>query len=53
MLQEMPGCYIWLGTGNLKKNAACLHSTNYDFNDNVLPIGAAYWVKLVEKELSI
>ena len=53
MLQEMPGCYIWLGTGNLKKYTACLHSTNYDFNDNVLPIGAAYWIKLVEKELSI
>ena len=53
MLQELPGCYIWLGTGNLKKESACLHSSNYDFNDAVLPIGAAYWIKLVEKELSI
>ena len=53
MLQKLPGCYIWLGTGNSKKITPCLHSSNFDFNDDVLKIGAAYWIKLVEKELSI
>ena len=53
MLQKLPGCYIWLGTGNSKGITPCLHSSNFDFNDNVLKIGAAYWIKLVEKELSI
>ena len=53
MLQKLPGCYIWLGTGNSKGITPCLHSSNFDFNDDVLTIGASYWIKLVEKELSI
>ncbi len=43
MLEQQPGAYIWLGAG---KDRAGLHSSNYDFNDELLPIGAAYWVKL-------
>ena len=50
MLQERPGCYVWLGVGSTEKDCM-LHSSNYDFNDDVLPIGASYWVKLVENEL--
>lgn len=45
MLEQQPGAYIWLGAG---KNRAGLHSPNYDFNDDLLPLGAAYWVKLAE-----
>ena len=53
MLQAKPGCYVWLGTATGKGDEECmLHSSNYDFNDDVLPTGAAYWVKLVENELS-
>ena len=53
MLQAKPGCYVWLGTGPGMGDAGCmLHSSNYDFNDDVLPTGAGYWVKLVENELS-
>ena len=53
MLQAKPGCYVWLGTGPGKGNTGCmLHSSNYDFNDDVLPTGAGYWVKLVENELA-
>ena len=33
------------------ENGCTLHSSNYDFNDDVLPIGAAYWATLVENEL--
>ena len=44
MLQARPGAYIFLGNGNSSE----LHSDSYDFNDDVLPVGISYWVKLVE-----
>ena len=52
MLQEKPGCYIWIGNGP-SAGSCLLHNPNYDFNDEILSIGAAYWVKLVETVLSI
>jgi len=54
MLQEKPGCYVWLGIAAAEKEDGCmLHSSNYDFNDEVLTIGASYWAKLVENNLQI
>lgn len=50
-LEKIPGAYIILGQESKEKSAA-LHSPNYDFNDDVLPIGASYWVKLVETILA-
>lgn len=50
MLQQKPGCYIWIGNGSSEGNCL-LHNPSYDFNDEILPLGAAYWVKLVENEL--
>lgn len=50
MLAARPGCYVWLGSGG-DGPVAGLHSPTYDFNDRVLPIGASYWVRLVEQEL--
>ena len=51
MLEARPGCYVWLGIGPGKGEAGCmLHSSRYDFNDDVLPTGASYWMKLVENE---
>jgi len=50
MLQQKPGCYIWIGNGSSDGNCL-LHNPNYDFNDKILPLGAAYWAKLVENEL--
>ena len=47
MLQEKPGCYIWIGNGS-SENSCLLHNPHYDFNDEILVIGAAYWVKLVD-----
>jgi hippurate hydrolase len=54
MLREKPGCYVWLGNGKAgEKNAedasspCALHNPRYDFNDDVLPIGIAYWTELV------
>lgn len=46
-LLERPGAYIWIGNGDLN-NSHALHSPYYDFNDEILPLGAAYWVKLVQ-----
>ena len=48
MLQARPGSYIWLGAGETHPN---LHSPHYDFNDDLLPIGASYWARLVEETL--
>jgi len=52
MLQQKPGCYIWIGNGSSQGNCL-LHNPHYDFNDEILPLGAAYWVKLVENELPV
>ncbi len=52
MLQARPGCYVWLGIGPGKGEFGCmLHSSHYDFNDDVLPTGASYWATLVKNEL--
>ena len=52
MLEKRPGCYVWLGIAPKEGvSAELLHSSRYDFNDDVLTIGASYWVKLVENEL--
>ncbi len=48
MLQEKPGCYLWIGNGP-SANSCLLHNPHYDFNDDMLPIGAAYWVTLVRQ----
>ena len=47
MLQEKPGAYIWIGNGD-GEGSCSVHNPGYDFNDNVAPIGATYWVNLVE-----
>ena len=58
MLQAKPGCYVFLGNGDGAHRAGghglgpCqLHNGSYDFNDQLLPIGASYWVRLVEMGL--
>ncbi|HET7260368.1 MAG TPA: M20 aminoacylase family protein [Casimicrobiaceae bacterium] len=50
MLQARPGCYVWLGSG-AGDNPPGLHNPRYDFNDEVLAIGASYWVTLAEQQL--
>ena len=48
MLQQKEGAYIWLGAGKDSQN---LHSPLYDFNDDLLPMGASLWVRMVEAKL--
>ena len=49
-LQERPGAYIWIGNG-APAGGAMLHNPHYDFNDEILPLGASYWVRLAENVL--
>ena len=51
MLQEKPGSYIWIGNGD-EKGSCMLHNPGYDFNDEILPIGATYWVEMAQEILS-
>ena len=47
LLNEKPGAYLYIGQKD-KNHSAHLHTTKYDFNDNLSPIGVNYWVKLVQ-----
>jgi hippurate hydrolase len=48
----IPGCFFLLGNGKEGKNGRPLHSSDYDFNDQLLPIGADFWAALVRDRLS-
>ncbi|HRC60196.1 MAG TPA: M20 aminoacylase family protein [Candidatus Propionivibrio aalborgensis] len=50
MLQEKPGCYVWLGNGP-GAGGCTLHNPHYDFNNELIPYGISYWVRLVETAL--
>lgn len=52
MLNERPGCYIFLGNGMPgEKGGVMVHNPEYDFNDNAIPYGVSYWAELVETQL--
>lgn len=52
MLERVPGSYLLIGNGEGAGPGACMvHNPAYDFNDDNLPVGAAYWVMLAEKFL--
>ena len=48
MLNARPGNFIFVGNGD----TAGLHHPKYDFNDEAIPFGTSYWVRLVERRLS-
>jgi len=50
MLNEKPGCYVWLGNGP-GTGGCTLHNPHYDFNDEILLPGISYWVRLVQRAL--
>ena len=52
MLQARPGAYVFLGQGGLA-GGCMLHNPNYDFNDEVIPLGAGYLAALVEESLPL
>ncbi|HXQ84150.1 MAG TPA: M20 aminoacylase family protein [Xanthobacteraceae bacterium] len=48
MLNERPGAFIFVGNGD----SAGLHHPAYDFNDETIPVGTSYWVRLAETALA-
>ena len=59
MLQARPGCYIFIANGEGAHREighgggpCTLHNPSYDFNDDLIPLGATYWVRLAEQWLS-
>jgi hippurate hydrolase len=52
MLQAKPGAFARLGQGGAE-DGAFLHSSRYDFNDSVLPLGAAYLASLAERAMPL
>ncbi len=57
-LQAKPGCYFMIGNGDGAHRAmghgegpCTLHNPNYDFNDDLIPLGATAWVRMAEKWL--
>ena len=49
----VPGAFLMLGNGTDGPHAQPLHSNDYDFNDQILPIGAAFWTELVRDRLPV
>ncbi|NKB26642.1 MAG: amidohydrolase [Rhodobacteraceae bacterium] len=47
----VPGCFMLLGNGESGAHAQPLHAADYDFNDALLPVGAALWADLVRDRL--
>jgi hippurate hydrolase len=52
MLQAVPGCYAMIGQ-KIGDTLCPLHNTLYDFNDDIIPSGAAYFSRLVERGLPL
>ncbi len=50
MLERQPGAYVLIGAGPAD-NGRVLHGARYDFNDDILDLGARFWTKLVEEAL--
>lgn len=56
MLQEVPGCYIWMGQAEpdaTSPHNKGLHNAGYDFNDEIIPLGIEYWAKVAENALPL
>jgi hippurate hydrolase len=51
MLNAKQGAYLMLGSGR-GGDTPLLHHPQYDFNDEILPIGASWWATLVEQQLA-
>ena len=52
MLTEVPGCYFLLGNGEGEFHGCSVHNPHYDFNDELIRLGADCWAKLVEDFLA-
>ena len=53
ILQHKKGCYLFLGNGGDGPGGCGLHSPDYDFNDDILTLGASFWVELIKAQLPL
>jgi len=53
MLEKCPGAYAFIGQGDGAGCSNSVHNPSYDFNDTILPIGATYFARLVERALPL
>jgi hippurate hydrolase len=51
MAQKVPGCFVRVGQAGDGKGTTPVHNAKYDFNDDILPLGASLWATLVEQEM--
>jgi hippurate hydrolase len=51
MLEHCPGSYLIIGNGAGEGNCM-VHNPGYDFNDDILPVGAAFWALLTQRYLT-
>lgn len=53
MLEAVPGCYLYIGNGDGTSPGACMvHNPGYNFNDDNIAVGSAYWVALTQRYLA-
>jgi amidohydrolase len=52
MLERRPGCYLLIGNGTEDRGGCMIHNPRYDFNDEILTLGASYWVRLAQAFLA-
>jgi hippurate hydrolase len=59
MLRAKPGCYAFIGNGDgghrlpdHGPGPCIIHNTSFDFNDEIIPIGASYFVRLAQRWLA-
>ena len=50
-LQERPGAFVWIGNGSADHGRG-LHSSNYDFNDAILPAASSYLASVAKRALT-
>ena len=60
MLQARPGCYAFIANGDGAHRESghgmgpcTLHNPSYDFNDELIPLGGSYWIRLVQRFLPV
>ena len=54
MLEQVPGSYVFIGNGDGDSAGSCMvHNPAYDFNDDNVAVGTAFWVRLTERFLPV
>jgi amidohydrolase len=54
VLQEVPGCYFFLGSMNPRKGLVHPHhSAHFDFDEEALPLGVETWLRLAQRFLNV